>query len=167
MKRTILLCISVFTIHMFFSGCKQEGTVADIDGNVYRTITIGKQEWMAENLRTTQYRNGTPIVNITDMDEWDANESTGAWAYYDNDESMDTVYGKLYNWYAVTDSQGLCPQDWHVPSGDEWNVLTDYLGGSETAGCSMKEAGTSHWESPNTCANNLMYNLNRLTVPFR
>lgn len=150
---SMLVCALAFCI--LWAGCKQEGTVTDIDGNVYLTITIGQQEWMAENLRTASYSNGTPITNITDMDEWEENTSAGSWVFYDNDESNDAVYGKLYNWFAVTDSQGLCPEGWHVPSDDEWNVLTDNFGGPDTAGCSMKESGTNHWESPNTCANNL------------
>jgi uncharacterized protein (TIGR02145 family) len=160
MKKLIVLFVYAFTVCMLLGGCDEdvtdgiEGTVTDIDGNEYRTITIGEQEWMAENLRTTHYSNGTPILNISDMDEWEENVSTGAWGYYDNDESNDAVYGKLYNWFAATDSQGLCPQDWHVPDGDDWEALTEYLGGSDTAGCSMKEEGTSHWDSPNTCADN-------------
>ena len=155
MNRLHSMFVCVLVVFILGAGCKQEGTVTDIDGNVYRTITIGQQEWMAENLRTASYSTGSSITNITDMDEWEENTSEGSWVYYENDESHDAVYGKLYNWFAVTDTQGLCPEGWHVPSGDEWNILTDYLGGSDTAGCSMKEAGTSHWENPNTCANNL------------
>ena len=115
-----------------------KNTVTDIDGNVYRTIVIGQQEWMAENLKTTQFRNGTPILNILDMKAWEKNVSTAGWAYYDNDETNDAVYGKLYNWFAVSDSQGLCPEGWHIPSDNEWNMLIDYLGGAESAGCKMK-----------------------------
>jgi uncharacterized protein (TIGR02145 family) len=155
MNKLNIMLVFALAFCILWAGCKQEGTVTDIDGNVYLTITIGQQEWMAENLRTASYSNGTPITNIADMDEWEENTSAGSWVFYDNDESNDAVYGKLYNWFAVTDSQGLCPEGWHVPSGDEWNVLTDNFGGPDTAGCSMKESGTNHWESPNTCANNL------------
>ena len=118
MKKFNVLLLSALAFCILLGGCKQEGTVTDIDGNVYRTITIGQQEWMTENLRTASYSNGTLVTNIADMDEWEANTSEGSWVFYDNDESNDAVYGKLYNWYAVTDSQGLCPEGWHVPSDD-------------------------------------------------
>ena len=155
MNRLKNMLVCTFAVCILMTGCKQEGTVTDIDGNTYRTITIGQQEWMTENLRTASYRNGTPITNITDMDEWEANTSDGSWVYYGNDGSNDALYGKLYNWFSVTDSQGLCPQGWHVPSSDEWNALSDNFGGPDIAGCGLKETGIDYWESPNTCANNL------------
>ncbi len=133
----------------------QLGSVTDIDGNEYKTITIGTQEWMAQNLRTTRYQNEDTIPNITNG--W-ANLSSGAYCWYDNDNSYEQPYGKLYNWYAVNDSRGLCPEGWHVPSGDdlssEWKTLIDFLGGLSVAGGPMKEAGTAHWNSPNPGATN-------------
>ncbi len=153
MKKLNLVLLSTCLLCMLFAGCEKKGTVTDIDGNVYQTVVIGGQEWMAENLGTTRYRDGIAIPNVQDNAEWE-NATTGAWSNYNNDAANDVVYGKLYNWYAVEDSLGLCPEGWHVPSDDEWSELIDTVGGDKNAGCTMKEAGTSHWESPNTCATN-------------
>jgi len=101
--------------------------ITDADGNAYTSVTIGAQEWMVENLRTTKYANGDPIRNVTDNDEWH-NFSTGAYSWYDNDSvSYESVYGALYNWYAVADSRNVCPTGWHVPTDAEWTILTDYI----------------------------------------
>ncbi len=113
--------------------------VTDIDGNVYQTVPIGDQCWMAENLKVTHYRNGDPL---------------SSWWDYDYDEANGFVYGKLYNWYVIDDSRGIAPEGWHVPSDAEWQTLVDYLGGEAVAGGKMKEVGTFHWNSPNTGANN-------------
>ena len=110
-------------------------TVTDIDGNTYNTVQIGNQVWMSENLKTTRYRNGGLITNA-----W-SNSTTGAWSYYDNDETNNAIYGKLYNWY-TTQGDTLCPTGWHVPNNTEWNTLTTYLGGVETAGTVMKDTST-------------------------
>jgi len=119
------------------------GTVADIDGNSYRTIQIGTQNWMAENLRVTHYRNGDLIPNVTDNTQW-AGLTTGAYCWYNNDYlTYGSVYGALYNWYTVTDSRNLCPTGWHVPNYEEWDVLSDYLG--VLAGGKMKEISAIHW----------------------
>jgi uncharacterized protein (TIGR02145 family) len=131
----------------------QYGTVTDIDGNVYRTVRIGNQEWMTEDLRTTRYRNGDPLPNITDNTEWE-NATTGAYCNYDNNPNNVPTYGRLYNWYAVNDSRNIAPAGWHVPSNAEWITLVNYVGGSEVAGGKLKEAGTTHWLSPNTGATN-------------
>lgn len=130
-----------------------ENTVTDIDGNVYRTVKIGNQVWMAENLKTTKYRNGNPIPNVTVDATW-FNLTTGAYCNYDNDSNIASIYGKLYNWYAVNDSRNIAPIGWHVPSHNEWLVLENYLGGANIAGGKLKEAGISHWQSPNTGATN-------------
>jgi len=116
--------------------------VTDKDGNTYKTVTINKQIWMAENLNVEHYRNGDAIPQVQDKEEWD-NLTTGAWCYYDNNSSNGTPYGKLYNWYAVNDPRGLAPDGWHVPSDEEWTKLIDFLGGSEVAGEKMKT--TSGW----------------------
>jgi uncharacterized protein (TIGR02145 family) len=131
------------------------GTMTDQDGNVYKTITIGTQIWMAENLRTTIYRNGDPIDNIIDSKAWIA-LSTGAWCTYGNTVNSDMIasYGILYNWYAVTDSRNIAPEGWHVPTNAEWTILTTYLGGESVAGGKMKEIGMAHWFSQNTGATN-------------
>lgn len=129
------------------------GTVTDIDGNIYHTITIGTQVWMAENLKTTKYRDGTSIPNITDNATWAA-LTTGAYCNYNNDPGNAPTYGSLYNWYAVNDVRNIAPTNWHVATDEEWTTLTTYLGGNSVAGGKLKEAGLAHWESPNTSADN-------------
>lgn len=99
--------------------------LTDIDGNVYTSVTIGTQEWMAENLRTSKYTDGTVIPNVTDSALW-GNLTTGAWSHNNNDSQYDSTFGKLYNWYAVETGK-LCPTGWHVPTHSEWTTLTDYL----------------------------------------
>lgn len=127
--------------------------VVDIDGNEYSTVKIGTQLWMASNLKTTKYRNGDPIVNMTDYTVW-VTLTSGAYCDYDNLTSNGNVYGHLYNWYAVNDSRNIAPVGWHIPSDAEWDVLVAYLGGSSIAGGKMKETGTAHWWSPNLGATN-------------
>jgi uncharacterized protein (TIGR02145 family) len=127
--------------------------MTDQDGNVYRTVKIGNQWWMAENLKVTHYRNGEAIPNVTDAAAW-SNLSSGAYCDYDNNTTNVSTYGRLYNWYAVSDSRNIAPSGWHVPTNAEWQTLADYLGGDSTAGGKMKESGTSHWSSPNTGATN-------------
>jgi uncharacterized protein (TIGR02145 family) len=129
------------------------GTVTDIDGNVYRTVRIGSQEWMAENLKTTSYRNGDAIANVSDNNSW-FNLTTGAYCNYNNDENYVATYGRFYNWYAVNDGRNLAPAGWHVSTDADWAALITYLGGEAVAGGYLKEAGTTHWSSPNTGATN-------------
>jgi uncharacterized protein (TIGR02145 family) len=126
------------------------GSMTDQEGNTYKTIVIGTQEWMAENLNTSIYRNGDAIPTLSNT-EWQntINTQQGAWAYYNNDASYACPYGKLYNWYACVDARGLCPTGWHVPSDEEWSIMINYLdptadGGnnSNEAGIAMKSAGT-------------------------
>ncbi len=126
----------------------ETGTVIDIDRNIYKTVKIGNQIWMAENLKVTHYRNGDAIPNITSCDEWKKLE-TGAYCNYDNKPANAKTFGLLYNWYAVKDRRGLAPADWHIPSDKDWQKLLDFLGGSSVAGGKLKEVGTSHWNSPN------------------
>lgn len=120
------------------------GTVTDIDGNVYQTTLIGNQEWMAENLKVTHYRNGDPILNVTDENQWD-NMVTSAYCNYNNDESISTTYGRLYNWYAAADSRGIAPAGWHIPNIAEWATLIAYLGGKTVARDKLMEVGNVHW----------------------
>ncbi len=151
--------------------------VRDIDNNDYQTVKIGDQWWMAENLRVTRYRNGDAIPTNIGNDQWE-NTISGAYAIYPHDKvdginsdaEMVAAYGKLYNWYAVDDSRGLCPAGWHVPSDDEWKQLEMYLGMSEQdvnltgyrgspVGGKLKSIQTEpdphpRWSSPNTEANN-------------
>jgi uncharacterized protein (TIGR02145 family) len=170
MKKNIsifsMLILSVFLV--FFSSCATDddepptnptdetpivfnpalsyGTMTDLDGNIYKTITIGTQTWMAENLRTTKYRDGSEIPNVTDGDKWYA-LSTGAYCNYDNTTNPNIIasYGRLYNGHAVSDIRSIAPTGWHVPSQTEWELLIKYSGGSKVAGGKLKETGTAHW----------------------
>jgi uncharacterized protein (TIGR02145 family) len=126
------------------------GTVTDIDGNTYATIQIGTQTWMAENLKTTRYNDGTAIPTGLSNAAWGAT-TNGAYAIYDNNAANNTTYGKLYNWYAVNTGK-LAPAGWHVPTDAEWTILINYLGGESIAGGKMK--ATILWQSPNTSGTN-------------
>lgn len=132
----------------------ENDTVTDIDGNVYKTVQIGNQIWMAENLRVSRYRNGDFIPYIENNEERRSIIATGACCNYNYNLDYDFEYGKLYNWYAVDDKRGLAPKGWHVPSAKEWLILIDFLGGKYIAGGKLKEAGTKHWETPNKGATN-------------
>jgi uncharacterized protein (TIGR02145 family) len=132
---------------------KGRGTVTDYDGNVYDTLHLGTQLWMVEDLKVTHYRNGDPIASVTDSVEW-LDLSTGSYCWYNNIANSNSSYGALYNWYATTDARNIAPEGWHVPTDAEWSVLITFLGGENTAGIKMKEAGFSHWIAPNTGAYN-------------
>jgi len=125
----------------------------DIDGNVYETVVIGTQVWMAENLKTTRLNDGTEIPLVESDTAW-SNLKTPGYCWYGNYEAFFSLnhYGALYNFHSVKTGK-LCPVGWHVPSTDEWYVLKNNLG-FETAGGSMKETGTRNWLSPNTGATN-------------
>jgi uncharacterized protein (TIGR02145 family) len=130
------------------------GPGVTFNGYTYSTIILGNgQEWMAENLRTTSYANGDPIPNVSNGTQWQ-NLTTGAWVHYNNDSQYENPYGKLYNWYTVSDARNICPAGWHVPTDVEWTFLSDYLGGEIVAGSKMKSTGTQYWQSPNTDATN-------------
>jgi len=144
-----------------------EGTefITDIDGNVYKIVEIGNRWWMAENLKVTHYRNGDIIPYVTSDSLW-YDTQTGAHCIYGNDSTNISIYGRLYNWYALNDIRGLAPQGWHVPSDEEWKQFEIYLGigqlvvdstgyrGTDEGG-KLKEIGTIHWKSPNTGATNV------------
>jgi len=120
---------------------QQYGSFKDTrDGKVYKTVKIGQQVWMAENLNTDRFRNGDLIPEAKTIEEWEVagNNKQPAWCYYENAPANGAKYGKLYNWYAVSDSRGLAPVGYHIPSDGEWTILTDYLGGEEIAGSKMK-----------------------------
>jgi len=125
-------------------------TVTDADGNVYNTVTIGTQTWMKANLKTTKYNDGTSIAYVTTT--WNG-LTTGAYCNYNNDANNAGTYGRLYNGFAAFNSK-VCPSGWHVPSDAEWETLATSLGGTSVAGGKLKEAGTSHWMTPNTDADN-------------
>ncbi len=122
------------------NGLPSTGTVTDIDGNAYKTIKIGDQIWMAENLKTSKYNDGTEIPNVIDDEEWET-LTEGAYTYYNKDANHNATYGKLYNWHAVNTGK-LCPQGWHIPTDAEWTQLINYLGEDE-AGQKMKSTGNS------------------------
>ncbi|MFP4557326.1 MAG: fibrobacter succinogenes major paralogous domain-containing protein [Bacteroidales bacterium] len=185
---TLKSLILVFFIVMFFTTCSKDepglrqgrtsalfspdhtyGTMTDIEGNEYRTIEIGTQTWMAENLRVKHYRNAEPIPNVTGDDDpylW-SNLDYGAWCSYENTTDVDSIatYGLLYNWYAVDDERGLCPMAWRVPTDEDWSILVEYVDAGDGAtnddgttnsvvGGRMKETGTLHWDYPNRFATN-------------
>jgi uncharacterized protein (TIGR02145 family) len=143
--------------------------VKDIDGNFYKTIVIGNQEWFAENLKTTRYNDGTSIKQITNFkpgpndvpdqpsfELWN-NTRSAAWCFLENNASNNDKFGKLYNGYVVsiTNNKNVCPEGWHVPLSNETTALIDYLGGFDVAGSKMKEKGNSNWVEMNKDANNL------------
>jgi uncharacterized protein (TIGR02145 family) len=126
------------------------GLVSDIEGNVYETVLIGDQWWMAENLNTSHFSNGAEIFEVQDSLIW--NDLTYyAWCYYNNDPSLGITYGKLYNWYTTVVPSGLCPVGWHVSSNEEWNLLISHLGGTSVAGAKLKS--TTGWNTPNIATN--------------
>jgi uncharacterized protein (TIGR02145 family) len=136
------------------NGVPTNGTVTDKDGNVYKTVTIGTQVWMAENLRTTKYQNGDPIPQVLVNTAW-STPTSGAYCWYNNDATAKSSgYGALYNWAAVDDNRDIAPKGWHVPSDAEWTVLAKYLGGNAYAGGKLKEPLTNHWSDPNAGATN-------------
>jgi len=136
------------------AGCeKNSGRLpCDADGNFYDTVIIGTQTWLAENLKTTRYLNGTSIPMVRDGAEWKILTSP-ALCLFDNHADFKNTYGFLYNWYAVNQDK-LCPYGYHVPSVDDWSTLISFLGGGNIAGGKLKEAGLDHWQSPNTGATN-------------
>lgn len=149
----LFLCCSI-PAAVFFCGCKKDAInqVVDADGNVYQTVQIGTQTWMAENLRTASYRNGDLLLTGLNNADW-VNVNEGAYCVYDDNIANDPIYGKLYNGQAINDPRGLCPIGWHVPTEAEWNVLIDYLGGTASAGGSLKSTSFL-WGQPNAGATN-------------
>ncbi len=148
----------------------QKGTVTDVDGNGYTTVGIGGQMWMAENLKTTAFNDGTSIPLTTDDAAWSALTSPG-YCYWGNDPAKITTYGNLYNWYTIDSSsngnRNVCPDGWHVPTDNDYVILNDFLEETSAGKWSMdiettygdipgnmlKEVGTIHWNSPNAATN--------------
>ncbi len=146
------------------SNCGLTGEMQVFNGNNWTNMIGGNksaaeapicsQRWLVQNLDVANYRNGDPIPKVTDNTTW-SSLSTGAYCYYNNDSATyAAIYGKLYNWYAVTDPRGLAPAGFHVPSDAEWTTLQDCLGGSNAAGGPLKDTGTVYWLSPNAGATN-------------
>jgi len=133
------------------TGYAVAGSVTDLDGNTYQTTRIGNQEWMTENLRVTKYNDGELIDEITNDGIWGF-LTEGAWCWYMNNNNYEQTYGKLYNWWAIDDSNGICPEGWHVPSKSEFDKIGSFYGYAEAAGA-MKN--TTGWEQPNEGATNI------------
>jgi len=153
--------ITMGLVLILINSCKKaadnnnSASVTDKDGNVYTSVTIGTQVWMAENLKTTKYLNGDPIGTTTPATLDISGESTPKYQWaYGGDESKAATYGRLYTWYAATDPRNICPTGWHVPTDAELTTLTAYLGGDSIAGAKLKGTGTGCWNSPNTGATN-------------
>ncbi len=163
MKSHILLLLSMFLLCSILAFSQEleevetaaiQNSVTDVDGNTYKTVRIGDQEWMAENLRVTKFRNNAAIAHIDDAFDW-SRLATPAWRWYQDDaEQYEADYGKMYNWFTVIDTQGLCPTGWRVPTDNDWITLMDFLGGIKLAGALLKEAGNDHWASHNSGATN-------------
>jgi len=165
MKTIRVFCIfliftSLSSVLLFVSGCTKDDSdenepvkntdIKDRDGNIYTSVKIGTQTWLVENLKTRTYRNGDSIPTTT-RDVSGETAPKYQWAY-DNDQRNVNFYGRLYTWNVITDSRGICPVGWHVPSDQEWESLKSYLGTG--AGGKLKETGTLHWNPPNTGATN-------------
>lgn len=151
LNRFGLVCLFIFL------GCFKlysQVVIYDNEGNSYNTVTIGSQVWMKENLKTRTYNDGTSIVRIDSNSGWYSNFTTPAYTVYNNDNSLINDYGILYNWLAATNSKGVCPAGWIIPSLADWDAMIDYLGGSDVAGGKLKQTGYEFWSSPNSAATN-------------
>ncbi|MDZ7633244.1 MAG: fibrobacter succinogenes major paralogous domain-containing protein [Bacteroidales bacterium] len=157
LKSLIFLAMICGSLLLLAISCKKQNdeaeTVTDSDGNVYKTLVIGTQIWLAENLKTTKFNDGSQIPFVSEETSWVATLTTPGYCYYDNNTANKSVYGGLYNWYAVETGK-LCPKGWHVPSDAEWTTITNLFGGESVAGNALKEKGTAHWTSPNDGATN-------------
>lgn len=152
MKRVTKNQIPLLIILLFFiQACEKDltspdenktGTVEDIDGHVYKTIKIGTQWWMAENLKVTRYRNGDIIPNVIEDSLW-RKLSYGAFCAYDNEQMYVDTYGLLYNWYAISDNRGVAPDGWHVPTDEEWKQLEIFLGMNRSEADAIGGRGSS------------------------
>jgi uncharacterized protein (TIGR02145 family) len=148
--------------------------VSDFDGNLYKTVQIGNQCWMRENMKTKHYSNGDTLVDGTGVGYYDPFDATKYWFDYANNPDISAVFGRLYTWTATMNGihgpnfsmiQGICPTGWHVPTDGEWQTLEIFLGMSpyEAAqwewrgydeGGKLKESGINHWLFPNIRATN-------------
>jgi len=154
MKINLLLATTLLSLSLFAQNTVNTAdssntkTVTDVDGNTYKTVRIGDQVWMTENLRTSKYADGTSITNVTESSQWNIASKNSMWCNYNNDSQNDKIYGKLYNWYAVKKGK-LCPTSWHVPKASEWEKLVDFLAAKEgtdlksKSGWNENEDGTS------------------------
>lgn len=166
MKTKNRIWISYFIVMGFLfiltNNCKKDynNTIISIDKAIDSTfytasVTIGTQVWMTKNLKTRRYRNGDKIWTTTPstLDITSKVNPKYQWPYDADEINVDT-YGRLYTWYVITDSRGVCPRGWHVPTDEDWTILITYLDGKPFAAGNLKETGTTHWATPNTGATN-------------
>lgn len=149
LRKVIVLTLILFCRNL--TGLHAQA-VKDADGNIYMTITIGTQVWIAENLKTTKFNDGKEILLVTDEKKW-KELKTPAYCLYKNDGTNKDIYGALYNWQTVKTGK-LCPKGWHVPTAKEWQILVEFLGDVSLAGDKLKETGTAHWKNINGSATN-------------
>ena len=151
------MVLSFTTLGFIFNPDLTYGSVSDIDGNTYKTIQIGTQTWMAENLKTTKFNDSSSIDGVLDDILW-WYLARPAYCWYGNNANNMAIYGALYNWYSIDAEtnrhKNICPAGWHVPTDTEWTTLTDHLGGYSIAGGALKETGKLHWITPNFGATN-------------
>jgi uncharacterized protein (TIGR02145 family) len=154
MNRMKLGNLAAVMIIFLFSGMSVSSgqSVKDVDGNLYATTHVGKQEWMAENLKTTKFNDGTKIPLVADKKIWSKLSSPG-YCWFNNNIDKKEEYGALYNFYTVS-TKKLCPVGWHVPTQAEITNLITFLGDQNLAGNRIKEDGTKHWKSSITIVNN-------------
>ena len=154
MKKKSRILIFLFGIIgikiLLVSGCVKKDNSED--PIVFKSVKIGTQTWMAENLKVTKYRNGDPIPYVESNTEW-MNLTTGSYCNYDNNIANADIYGRLYNWYAINDTRNIAPAGWHVPTCEEWQILINHLG-LDYASDWLRETGNIHWYGDNTRARN-------------
>lgn len=151
-------------------------SIADLDGNVYKTIAIGNQIWMAENLKTSRYTNGDIIPLVTTNNDWINlyNTQSGAYCWFNNDITKDCPYGKLYNWHVVNDSRKVCPLGWHVSTAQEWVDLALFIdpngggvNGGSTGGDLLKSKGAQYWLNNSSLFSNNATGFSGITTGYR
>ncbi len=145
------------TAVMFLIGCSGKHPSSDSftdsrDGRTYKTVTIGTQIWMAENLQATQYRDGSPIPMLLENKDW-TTDTSGAYCYYNHSFRNSNAYGMLYNGAAILNPKKLAPSGWHIPSDTEWQTLIDFLGGDQAAGNKLKSGDHLSWNDEDGATN--------------
>lgn len=160
MKLRVTIVLTVLVI-LLTESCKEDDPVEIPfvkEVHTYKSVIIGTQEWMAEDLKNNTFCNDEPIPEVTDAAQWSALTKAG-WSYIENNKETNGSLGKLYNWYAVSDERNICPCGWHVPTWDDMMQLINHFGDAEKAGGAMKATGiiqsnTGLWYEPNTGATN-------------